>query len=108
MDTRKKQPIPVICVHYSLLPTQKPVKRQKIKKTINIFFLQSKHLGAKILFSYLKILIKINNDLILLYGNGRGMGADPMRDGRGPVFLKSGAKVRRKADSCKHYCEKVQ
>ncbi len=58
--------------------------------------------------TYLKILIKFNNHLILLYGNGRGMGADLMRNRTNLIFLKSGAKVRRKADSCKHFGKKMQ
>ena len=58
--------------------------------------------------TYLKILIKFNNHLILLYGNGRGMGADLMRNRTNLIFLKSGAKVRRKADSCKHLGKKMQ
>ena len=36
------------------------------------------------------------------------MGADPARNGMNPIFLKSGAKVRRKYDSCKHFGKKLQ
>ena len=114
-DEPKKQLLDKIIVNYCQLLFFETPKVLRVEHTIFVFvngssgqFAVTTSEPKSCFHTYLKILIKFNNEFNLLYGNGRGMGADLMRNRTNLIFLKSGAKVRRKADSCKHFCEKVQ